>query len=81
MLSENTIVGRRRTNFVPIASEVRGVQRGHTGAGGGENSGAKFLLSTMTARLIGSRLSADCSLADHHRLATDPNLFENSDAA
>ena len=25
-----------------------------------------------------SRLSADCSFADNHRLAADPNLLENS---
>ena len=32
----------------------------------------------MTVRLIGSRLCADCSFADDHRLAADPNLLENS---
>ena len=32
----------------------------------------------MTVRLIGGRLSADCSFADNHRLAADPNLLENS---
>jgi hypothetical protein len=32
----------------------------------------------MTVRLIGSRLSADCSLADNHRFAADPNFLENS---
>ena len=32
----------------------------------------------MTLRLIDSRLSADCSFADNHGLAADPNLLKNS---
>src|SRR5271154_2001979 len=35
----------------------------------------------MTVRLFGHRLCANRSIADNHRLAADPNLFENSSTA
>ena len=34
--------------------------------------------SPVIRRIATCRLCADCSIADKHRLATDPNLLENS---